>query len=210
MDDFIFIHIGKCAGASVHYTLKDLKKKFKIVHLEKPKIFQNKDYLITIRDPIGRFVSGFNWKKERVVTENISSVASKNEYSGFVYWDNVNNLAENLYNGDGTINKKAASFIKDVNHLMYDIHYHLENMIDVVDSKYIKVLRFEHLNSDFKKLFGIDVQHKLHVNANINKYLSRSGRDNLKKFLAKDYRCIEKLIDYGCIENGYAGVSNPV
>ena len=62
------------------------------------------------------------------------------------------------------------------------------------------VVATETIHEDMKNLFNLDV--KVHDKANKEGYdtsISDVGYENMRKFLWKDYQCIEKLYQLGCI-----------
>jgi len=61
-DNYIFIHIGKCAGSFISKQFPQLNR----VHMHKPKFRQDQQYIIWIRNPIKRFVSAFNHSKSLI------------------------------------------------------------------------------------------------------------------------------------------------
>ena len=113
MERYNFIHIGKCGGSTLTKELQDNGKNILHIHCRNINLIQKyNNYIITIRDPITRFVSAFIFKQYRSSFINNAKDVRPNERAGFKYWKTVNNLAENIYNKDGTLNKTAHSFIK--------------------------------------------------------------------------------------------------
>ena len=202
LKNIYIIHIGKCGGASLKTSLRENDIKFKGCHLQKPIINPQFQYIILLRDPINRFISSFNWKKYRTVDLKLDS--RPNEVPGFKYWNDVNNLAENIYDNNGNINNKAVSFIKnDCNQLEYDINWYLEDVIKIVNKVKCKVFRFEHFDEDIMKLFKIKNNNYIHVYKKPEVKLSEKAVANLKKFLVNDYACFKKLFDKGIITKEY-------
>lgn len=72
---FTFVHIGKCGGSTVRRFLKKNKYKFNTIHTKKlfnyngdivkineVKFSKDYKYLITLRNPIERFISAYKWR----------------------------------------------------------------------------------------------------------------------------------------------------
>jgi len=196
MVNYVLIHIGKCGGSSVLEALKKIIYNLKYVHICKPVFEINTKYIITIRNPIDRFISAFNWRYHNVVTTK----GQKNRYKGedqlLKHYQNVNALAEDLYTANGQIyiNLKKDKYY--IHHIYEDINFYLGDFLHKCKKSSIyAVILTETLDNDLNRLFGIpknNVPHEL-KNNNYSKYLSELGYSNLKKWLRKDYECILKL-----------------
>ena len=66
MENLVLIHIGKCGGSTVCHELNDKNIKYQHAHMIEVKYEKNKNYIIVIRNPIGRFISAFNWRYKLV------------------------------------------------------------------------------------------------------------------------------------------------
>lgn len=208
---FYIVHIGKCGGGTILIECKRKKIKFKKAHCRKPKLRKEYQYVILIRDPINRFISAFNWKMFRCLTKKGQRLHGKrpyqntNESEGFKYWKNVNNLAENLFDEHGNINKMASQLINYSNHLHLNIHFYLNELLPFCNSNNCQVIRYEHYDDDIKKVLNIGTvnsnNHK--YKSHYSKYLSDKGKENLKKLLRKDYECFRKLKEKGIIDEKY-------
>ncbi|MDC0195960.1 sulfotransferase family protein, partial [Candidatus Thioglobus sp.] len=67
-DSLIYVHIGKCGGATLGKSLlnspivNERFRTFTKIHVCKPPILKNASYAIVVRNPIKRAVSAFNWR----------------------------------------------------------------------------------------------------------------------------------------------------
>ena len=192
-----FIHIAKCGGSTIHNIINKMDIKKKSYHLSKPKFKKDELYIICIRNPVERFVSAFNWRKKKRC-QNVNS----NEYQFLFKYKNINELAENLYK-NGKLNQIAHNEIYStkyfgsnmMSHFGRDIHWYLHDFLNKCNTyNILGVITIENMKKDCKKLFGININN-IHKKKNIeySKYLSKQGYKNLKKFLKKDYDCIDKL-----------------
>lgn len=187
------MHIGKCGGSTVHSILSHNNIKFNYIHVFQEKIYYNKKYVIVIRNPIERFISAFNWRYKIVVLDK----SQKNRFIGekeiLEYYESVNNLAEKI--NDFDIDKTYIHHIKE------DINFYLGDFLkECKQENIIGIITTENINNDIKKIFGINNNiHKNKNDKNLNTKLSTLGYENLKKYLHKDYDCIDKLFELGCL-----------
>ena len=126
------IHIGKAGGGTVRAIYEALGIKFKQIHaLTKHSFANTKDnvFLVTIRDPVDRFESAFNWRGRLVcrsndnrerkdhfpeTEENIEIFCKKNEnIIENRYGLNVNHLAEALCDEEEREYASKIPHIKD-------------------------------------------------------------------------------------------------
>jgi hypothetical protein len=196
MATYELIHIGKCGGSSVLKLLRNLNYNINHIHVSKPEFDINKKYIITIRNPVDRFISAFNWRYHKVITTKEQKNRYKGEKKLLEYYGNVNALAEDLYKPNGKLNIKLSSKRYYIHHLYEDINFYLGSFLNNCKKNNIRaVLLTETLDDDLKKKFGIpkkNVPHKL-KNKIYSKYLSDLGLSNLKRWLRKDYKCINRL-----------------
>jgi hypothetical protein len=229
-----FIHIGKCGGSSIRAALvsKQLlkhptgyisEKDYKLTRFMPPLdivwTFCNRIHIgdrfsnyVCLRNPIDRFVSAFNWIYYRVTTPTYEPVLHKHYVNhnptveDFAVYDNdVNKMAEQLYDDDGTLNEKAHAIItgspdKETenfrgNQLSWDITFYLEELVNS-EIEFMGVIAFPTLNEDAKHHFGIELGH-FKKNQMGNKKLSETGYRNLRRYLDTDFRCIEVLYKRG-------------
>lgn len=203
-DELIYIHIGKCGGSSLLDSINRseiLNNKFSTithVHIKKPPILTNSNYLIVIRNPILRALSAFNWWYKLVVVDQVQKNRFKGEYQVLFKYQTLNLLAESLYT-NGVLNKSVAKDFKKIHHLKEDISFYLTDLLNQIEDKQIyAVLRTEYLDADIKRYLGVQEIKKIHQNKeNVHKdmlFLSDLARKNLKTFLCEDYKALTKLL----------------
>jgi len=180
---FIFIHIGKCGGSTIANTLRNHNIKFDRVHATRPQYQSDKKYLISLRNPVERFVSAFYWRKRLVSTQQQDRFYG--EYKFFQKFKTI----EDLINNDITILRKNYA-----HHIKEDINFYLGDFVNQCDpTNVIGIVCTENLNKDIENIFDIKVR-EVHINTNNNKKeLQEKYRESLKKYLYKDYLIIEKL-----------------
>ncbi len=196
LNHFDFIHIGKCGGTTLLKEFKKNKISFRHIHINKFQYNPKSSYLIVIRNPIKRFVSAFYWRYYKVVDSKEQEFSFKGEKGLLLKYKTINNYAENIYNEEGKLNNDFILPRKYIRHIVEDIHFYLGDFLNKVNPKNIKaVLLTENLKNDVYKYFHFECSsNENDMNSkNYDKFLSEKAYNNLKKFLAKDYKCIDKL-----------------
>lgn len=192
-DTIHVIHIGKCGGMTVRNVLQNNNIKQHKIHIEKPIFNKKNKYVIVIRNPIKRLISAFNWRYKLVVVNKTQQGRFAGENHILSRYENVNEFAENIANFN--VNKTYIHHIKE------DINHYLGDFLKVCPKENILgVITTEYLNSDLERLFGVHNNVHTHKNTTVtDTYISSKGYENLKRYLHKDYKCIEKLFAMGCL-----------
>ena len=206
-----YIHIGKCGGGSITRTLKNSKlinQKFSKVtktHCVRPLYNSEHFYLISIRHPIERALSAFNWRYHLVVETGVRKNQIEGEANVLFKYHTLSNIAENLYadaEGEAVLNKRTAKEFNTIHHLKQNIHFYLGTILKQSSPDQIYgVIKQHSIQSDCSKLLGVnEIMH--HKKREINPEslsLSSLAKKNLTKFLAKDFKCISKLLELDAI-----------
>ena len=221
---YILIHVGKCSGSVLSESMAYHKINFKVIHHANKRnpnqIIPNNlingegncQFIFSIRHPMARLISAFNFKYTRGIIRG-GRDNFDGEIEGFKYFKTIQNLAENLYNQDGSENSKAIKFCFNCDHINYGLHHYLNNFNETYN---IKVVRHEYLKEDYKNIFNRDIhlpEKSIRPNF-ISKYNSCFRKDtkieitkkmynNLKRFLKKDMDIIERLEKYNLITKEY-------
>ena len=227
---YIIIHVGKCSGTALCYSLRQQKINYSKIHHAfrinppevSPEIFIEKypdcQFIFCIRHPIDRIISAFNFKYTRVVIRKCKRHRRRGgqnslEKEGLEYFKTIQNFAESLYNDDETLNEKAIKFIPYCDHIAFGLHHYLNNFNETHN---IKIIRHENLKEDYKNIFDKDINipdYSLQPNfvSNIDsKYkktseiqITKKAYNNLKKYLKKDFDIIDRLEKYNLITKEY-------
>lgn len=202
----VIIHIGKCAGSVVCNTLKKNNIEFTQIHVQKAKFKKNKKYVILLRNPVSRFISAFNWRYKLVLIDKTQKKRFYKEKNALEKYNNANNLAENIENYDDDEGEEY------IHHIYEDINYYLSDFLRECKSENILgVITQENLFDDFRKIFNIEIDEIVESrknNSSMSKDISDTGSKLLKKYLWRDYECIEKLYKMGCLtEKQYTKLS---
>lgn len=213
-----FLHIQKTGGRSLTRYIK-MKRlpivcNHYIINVNKP--LDNLFFII--RDPITRYVSGFN-HMFFIVNELISHwsdiYGKKEQYNFFYkYFPTPNILAESITSHNVVKRKLAFEAFEYINCIKNSYNKWFEK-IKLKDIQYI--LRFERLQTDINDIFckknnipqfhlsNYDTVGKKKWNQQNHhmKYLSNVAIKNLKKIYIKDYYFIDQMISMGLLDKTY-------
>jgi hypothetical protein len=204
-DRLIYVHIGKCGGSSLGRAIshsKVLRREFRAVakfHIKKPPITKNAKYLIVVRNPIDRAVSAFNWRYRLVVDEEKQKDRFDNEWKILTKYGTLNSLSEALY-VEGHLDSEVAQDFNSIHHLRENISFYLGDLLQSISSEQIYgVLATETLNQDIMKILGVHSVARVHENSRsvdlTRGNLSDDAIENLKRFLASDYKNLQILLE---------------
>jgi hypothetical protein len=221
-----FIHVGKCAGSSIKTALTKLNIDFNEYHCYDSKTALNiklnqKDtsfYLLTVRDPIKRFISAFYWDfyEKRILNDSVGPNGLwKKCYEIF---KSPNEVAEALTSKDSTLKDLAECYILNSKlHAEFSLSWY----VSVENVKYLSnlnchVIRTERADEDFQKIlerFSVSLsgfsgltREKQEYKDSINNYnvtLSELGRNNLNNAYLDDYMVLDGLYRRGLIDERY-------
>lgn len=218
-NNIIFIHIGKTGGTTIESIFK-----FKKVHINRPKVIPGKKYIISIRNPIHRFVSAFNmWStvinKPQPNRKNINVnnfvidnyVYKRKETNGFYitkeydnlikYFKTPNSLAESLSSNDQVVKEKALKLFNDPHqHIYKNISWYLNNGNFVKNNhkNILYVVKQETLDDDIEKLKKIlNTDGKMSLN---NKRVNKTKDTYLSPLAIKNLLKFYKNTEYKTLE----------
>jgi hypothetical protein len=201
-NEIVSISIGKCAGNTVNKTLRKMNYNLSIKHIVPVNYNPNKKYIILIRNPISRIISAFNWRLYNVCKTKLQESRFKGEQGILNKYKTINKLAEDLYNSDGSINISISKPHFYIHHLYEDINFYIGNFLNECSPENIYgVIVTETINEDLNRLFNVDINDIPHYlkNKKYDTSLSELGYNNLKKYLHKDYECINKMYNMDII-----------
>ena len=182
-----FIHIGKCGGGTLRNFFNEINYKCIYSHVYKPKISQEYEYIILIRNPITRLISSFNSRK--ILTAELDK-RFKCEDKLLNKFNDIHDFVSDLDNFKGYIH-----------HIHENISFYLTELLDKIQPIQIKrIYTQEYLNDelyeDFLKYPSINKHENI---SNLPKTLNETEYVKLKKYLTQDYECIEKLNEFGVL-----------
>ena len=221
-----FIHVGKCAGSSVMAALRNRNIEFKQYHCFDANITLNKKlkqknnsyYLLTVRDPIKRFISAFyyDYYEKRLVTDEVGPNGLWKEY--YEVFKSPNEVAEALTSQDSMLKDLAESYIFNSRlHAEFSLSWYVSiKHIKYLTAKNCHVIRTEKADEDFLKFLqnsnvdlsgfnglGREKQDYKHCIDSYNVTLSELGKNNLKNAYLQDYMVLDGLFRQSLIDERY-------
>jgi len=206
----VLIHIGKCGGSTVARELKNHGYKFFEVHMRPTRYNGSKNYFITIRNPISRFISAFNYMHKLVVNEAKKDFRYESEKELLMRFDSPSVIAQSLYDDSMNLTLDLNSMENYIGHVFEDINFYLEDFLNSCDPSDIGgVICTEMLSADLERVFGFSTELHERRNSGMSTHLSTKALNNLSLFLQKDFDCIEKLNKMSVLtEEQYAVLSD--
>lgn len=207
INNFRFIHIGKCGGQTIKHFFNLYDTKIKTYHVfDNIEFNHNLQYIICIRNPILRAISAFNFRYQECheVPRTKYHLSKENEEDILLKYKTLDKLAFNLYNS-GIKNTKTHKELFTIGHIEHNIAYYLKNLLDKISPNQILfVFKQENLNEDIKTFFNVQcITPVYHHKLNKKKYLTKTSYKNLKKALSSDYQCLSKLIEWNKIDKDF-------
>ncbi len=212
-----FLHIGKTAGNALKTAIRknnflwsnlSISKPYVIVmtnHQYKFSDLHAGDYCFFVtRDPISRFVSGFN-SRLRQGRPRIFNPWTEDESKAFAQFKTACSLAEALYSEDKEIALKASNAMLNIKHVntSYWSWFGSKSALLSRKDSILFYLRQEYLNSDIKSInerlglgFHSLPDDKILSNTrpnDSNTFLTDIAIRNLKQWYYKDYEFLELL-----------------
>ncbi|KAL3893626.1 MAG: hypothetical protein SGPRY_014098, partial [Prymnesium sp.] len=235
-----FVHIGKTGGKTVEALLKESKitvsgpavscsPRFQVcqVHsrpLTVEEIQGGGPVFITVRDPLARSLSAFNWRNPRDGAEHLRDRNLSGTLEGRMFdcFDQIDALALALDSGTpcGAIARGALSPGKDAHHLSMGFAYYLQGVLERLTSerdaqgvpvRRYELVRTETLLEDMRRVMPWAARTQLRADLLSNEhlfgeypgknktYLSPRGRELLRTHLASEYVIMRRLEAYASL-----------
>ena len=189
-----FIHIGKCGGETVEYYLKG---KINSIHCRSVNFDSNQKYLLLLRNPIERFISAFYWRRFLLLS---GKQFENKELEFYKEYQDLNVLCKNLFDENSKLNTLIDSKIHQhytcghPSHIGMGIDYYIGGIVKKLNPEnVIGTICTETLSQDMQRLFGIEVTKHFKKNSSNKIKTTQQSRSILKRYLIKDYQCIEQL-----------------
>ena len=204
-----FLHIGKTGGTAIKYALKDFQssKGFHLIchpHATTLAEVPSGDLAIfVLRDPVDRFISGFNSRRRQGRPRYVSSW-SPEEAAAFGYFGSANALGNGLLSRDIGVRLHAQEAMRSIQHVktryddwLKDVPYLRTRSADILWTG-----RTETLAQDFevlKQILGVPADCQLpddpvlahrHL-AEDDGWLDGAARSNIMTWYKSDYALLE-------------------
>lgn len=210
-----FLHIGKTGGTAIKAAFLEKGVFFKKMRICKKYLFvlhkhdfhldkvrPNEYVFFVIRDPVERFISGFNSRFRQGLPRKFNPWTQK-ERKVFEVFDSPNKLAEGLSSEDSGIKQQAISAMGTILHVRNSVWEWFINEDFFINnkSKILFVLRQSNLNQDFnqfKQKLGIEIgnlpvdpviSHK--SPQGIEEVLSNTAFINIRNWYKRDFDFID-------------------
>jgi len=202
------LHVGKTGGTAVKEALSPIAENEQYRILFHPhriglsKIPRRDEVVIFLRDPVARFVSGFNSGKRKGQPKNYSPWTSEEE--AFTRFTTPNELAMALSSDDPRTHEKAVKAMWSIRHVGTSFRDWLVSPREIMSRKGHLFIGFtENLDADFEALkawLGIPSSQaqlpldpvKAHKTpADFDKHLDPQAIENLRKWYAGDYELLK-------------------
>ena len=177
-----FLHIGKTGGTAIKEALLDIVPKKHFIFLHKHNVslqdIPNGDKIFfVLRDPITRFVSGFN-SRQRQGQPRYFYPWSDNEKIAFANFTTANTLAESLNSSSADIKYKAECAMRSITHVKSSFYNW------VISDEYFAQRKNDILFVGFQERLDLDFD-KLKTALNLPSLVSLSS-DPVKKHASLD------------------------
>jgi hypothetical protein len=214
-----FLHIGKTGGSAIKHVLKNhpATRDYAIyLHPHESKLSdipQGEGVMFFVRDPIGKFVSGF-YSRQRQGRPKYFSPWSEAEKAAFEHFQTPNQLALALSSPDDEERERARRAMRGIRHVAdsYWNWFHSEAYLTARKSDIFFVGAQDRLNEDFrslKRILGLSEAAELpqdDLNAhktpsNLDKTLVPQAIENLQEWYREEFEflriCQELMVERG-------------
>ena len=197
-----FLHIGKTGGAAMRWALAPYANQFGLElafhELTLPAVEAGRKVIFSVRDPISRFVSGFNSRLRQGLPRNDQPWTDA-ERSTFATFPTARSLAEALSAPDSALRTRAQQGMCDIYHTGRRLSYWLRSPAYLANRRndLLWICAQPNLRADFeiiKHLVGLPADLRLPDDA-VGAHRTPSGMDislsllavdNLRKWYAQD------------------------
>ena len=205
INNFILVHIGKCGGSTVRKELEENQINCLVLHTANVPFYKSPEikYIIVIRNPVERFISAYFWRYYLVCVKKEQAT----RFIGEKEFLEKHNTIELLI--DKIKNEPTVFDTNYVHHIHENIHFYLENFIDICpNDKIIGVMLQETLDNDMDRMFNIKVKSRQNNNSENKQQINYETRSIIKSHLKKDYLMIEKMFKKGWITKNQYDILN--
>lgn len=201
---FDLIHVGKCGGATVARELRRGGYEFEKFHMRRPIVAPERRYVVTVRDPMARFVSAFNWRRQRLRglldperrdADPVWIAKHRAEKAFIEAFATAGSLAESLEPDPGRDVSPAISMLGVIGHVAEGFRWYLDELLDGIEPyQLLGVVTQENLDQDMHVMFGIRpvlTCHRGDPRDSVD--LSPLARRNLSRVFSEEYRALHRL-----------------
>ncbi len=212
-----FIHIGKTAGTALKTAASSktfIWKNFRVTNgnlfifqkhkFDLDEVRDNEFIFFVIRDPLKRFVSGFNSRLRMGRPRNYHPWLNGEE-EAFRIFKTPNQLAESLSSTDEEIKESAKNAMYSILHVKHSYWFWFkdEQYLEARKKNILAILRQDHFTKDFERFckeqnvnLGKLPQDDVHAHRSpegLDSSLSETATENLMKWYERDYQFLQVL-----------------
>lgn len=223
----IFVHVGKCAGGSLLAQFHENSISYNELHCGNSptsllKALEADDsrteYVISVRDPVSRFLSAFNFDKhEKIIGGKGSNNALWNEI--YATFTSANHLCESLASSDPYLRNLAVKTFFDSNlHIHFTLSWYLPlSCLLRLPLDRTSIIRTEFVEHDldrFLEKYSLGTSKKMRKDKDAKKFHDQLGIDDplylsdvskvlLSSVYDADYRILDYFYENGLISERY-------
>ncbi len=206
-----FLHIRKTGGTAIKHALAPVAYRYSIVLHEHDTRLSDipvgHKLFFVLRDPIQRYVSGFNSRLRKGQPHNFMEWRPE-EAKAFGVFQTPNSLAEALTASDDTLRLQAEDAMRSIRHVAATYKEWFDNYAEI-DQRKDDVLLIgiqEELGLDFERLKRLlklppvlqlpsDAFSSHATPAGFDKHLSELAVENLRRWYADDIQLYERCLE---------------
>jgi hypothetical protein len=206
-----FFHIGKTGGNTIKEVISHSNnRQFKVQFEYHPhnhllaEISLGEAYLVAVRHPVERFVSGFYSRKREGRPKN-NAPHSAGESEAFQIFPHASDLAEALTSKSAITRKAARAAFSSIRHVNTEQRMWFGGNLDFLSTHPpVGILRTQHLSSDLRKFFrGIGIPGPVIASTPLRRHenpkgeqipLTKSAKNNLLAHYRMDVAFYEGML----------------
>lgn len=212
----VMVHIGKCGGSSVRAATRIspvVQERYRAVeryHFSPPRYRRRNDYLFTVRNPISRAISAFNYRFYHLVANQNESPKHPRETEVLLKYGSMAALAEGLYR-EGQLDHQVENDFLQIHHLGDEsFSFYLKPLVGKLRRDQVfGVFAPEFLAEELPRALAVEPPRKRMTAQKLPpemRQMSKAGELNLRSYLAEDFVLLEKLIDLAQLNKTYRGL----
>jgi hypothetical protein len=212
----VAIHVGKTGGSSLIAALltqSQVKRRanVSVVHQAQPAPYDPEVlYIITLRNPLRRFVSAFyfKWVSRVELGANLVLTASPQVLAFCSRYRSADSFAAALYSSSGelvvSVLDDFAKTFPNAKHINESISWYLTDFLKTVPEsrpRNIVVVTQEHMVEEARSLLGLTVDQRIFSRRvpDASRSLSAVALKNLLRYYQDDFAAIERLHALGVL-----------
>lgn len=211
-EQLIFVHIGKTGGSTIRKFLNDNTITYRLVHCQRvtaDMIHNHSKILISIRDPLERIISAFNWRSP--VGGGIAILGKQNspaEQVFYQYFPNSTSFISVFSGTDSSLKALANKTLQGSEHVGMGYSFYLGNIISLLSSLNFAIIRQDKLLDDLigleswigkkyksRGISQLRSSYRLHNSTNIHNLATAQDIATFKSVITREYEIYHLLLN---------------